>query len=547
MSFRSAKDSVIIEGRVIGSSMRIASALSSGQFRRRPLIVFGLFVVGAYAAYEAAQFVINDDMTGLAYAAMCIAGGAVVVAILNNWRNGVYLFLSWLLFEDFARKFLGNNMAIYFAKDFMVLIVYLSFFAAFRRKEVTIFRPPFLMPLLIFVWFGAMQVFNPASTHIMYGLMGFKMFFYYIPLVFVGYALLNSEAELRRFFTVNLVLVLIIVSLGIAQSIIGPSFLSPAVQADDLRALSGLYRVSASGVAAYRPTSVFVSAGRYANFISVAWILALGFSGYLLLRHRKGRVLAFIAIPVTAAGAFLTASRGAFLWAIITAVVTSVAFIWGAPWRQGEALKVFRSIQRVAIGIGLGIILLFYAYPDALLSRLAIYQETLLPDSPNYELTHRGWTYPVDNFLGAFNYERWPYGYGIGTGGLGGQYVARIFKVKPVGAGVESGYGTLVVEMGIVGLILWLVMSVAIVIAAWKVVKELKGSPWFPLGFVIFWYAFFLLFPATFGGIQAYEDFLLNAYLWLLLGLLFRLPTLAPSAQFAAGASLTQPARRWIR
>jgi len=528
--------------------MRIASALSSGQFGRRPLIVFGLFVAGAFAAYEAAQYVINDDMTGLAYAAMCIVGGAVVVAILNNWRNGVYLFLSWLLFEDFARKFLGNNMAIFFAKDFLLLVVLISFMAAFRRKEVTIFRPPFLMPLLIFVWFGGMQVFNPASTHIMYGLMGFKIFFYYIPLVFIGYALLNSEAELRRFFTVNLVLVLIIVSLGIAQSIIGPSFLNPAVQADDLRELSGLYRVSPiTGLAAYRPTSVFVSAGRYANFIMVAWILALGFSGYLLLRHKKGRALAFIAIPITAAGAFLTASRGSFLWGIISAVVTSVAFVWGAPWRQGEALKVFRSIQRVAIGIGLGIILVFYAYPDALLSRLAIYEETLSPNSPTSELTHRGWTYPVDNFLGAFSYERWPYGYGIGTSGLGGQYVSRIFNVKPVGVGVESGYGTLVVEMGILGLVLWLVMSVAIVIAAWKVVKGLKGSPWFPLGFVIFWYAFVLLFPATFGGIQPYEDFLLNAYLWLLLGLLFRLPTLAPSAQFAANAPVTQPARRWIR
>jgi len=527
--------------------VRVESALASWRFHRRPLIVFGLFVAGAYAAYEAAQYVINDDMTGLAYGAMCIVGGAVVVAILNNWRNGVYLFLSWLLFEDFARKFLGNNMAIYFAKDFLVLVVYISFFAAFRRKEVPFFRPPFLMPLLIFVWFGAMQVFNPASTHIMYGLMGFKMFFYYIPLVFIGYALLNSEAELRRFFTVNLVLVLIIVSLGIAQSIIGPSFLNPAVQADDLRLLSNTYRVSANGQSAYRPTSVFVSGGRYADFTMVAWMVVLGFSGYLLLRHKKGRALAFIAIPVTAAGAFLTASRGAFLWGIINAAVTSVAFIWGAPWRQGEALKVFRSIQRVVIGMALGIILLFYAYPDALLSRLAIYQETLLPDSSNYELTHRAWTYPVDNFLGAFNYERWPYGYGIGTSGLGGQYVARIFKVKPVGVGVESGYGALVLELGIVGLILWLVMSVAIVFAAWKVVNGLKGSPWFPLGFAIFWYAFVLLFPATFGGIQAYEDFLLNAYLWLLLGLLFRLPTLAPSAQFAANAPLTQPARRWIR
>ena len=528
--------------------MRLTSPVRSGLVQRGPLLLFFILVVGAYTAYKFAQYVINDDIMGLAYVGACILGGAIVVAILNDWRNGVYFFLSWLLFEDFVRKFLGNNMAIFFAKDFLVLVVYISFFAAYRRKEVAIFRPPFLLPLLIFVWFGVIQIFNPASTHIMYGLMGIKIYFYYVPLMFIGYALLNSEAELRRFFKINLVLVLIIVSLGIAQSILGPSFLNPAVQAEDLRLLSGMYRVSpVTGLIAYRPTSVFVSAGRYADFLMVAWILVLGFSAYLLLRHRKGRALAFIVVPLTAAGAFLTASRGSFMWGIINALATSIAFIWGAPWRQGEVLRVLRSVQRIAIGIGLGIVLLFYAYPEALLSRLAIYEETLVPNSPTSQLAHRGWTYPVDNFLGAFNVERWPYGYGIGTASLGVQYVSRIFNAKPVGVAVESGYGTLVLEMGILGLILWLVMSVAILFSAWKVVKKLKGSPWFPLGFVIFWYSFFLLFPATFGGIQSYEDFLLNAYFWLLLGLLFRLPTLALSEQFAVNAPTTRPSRRWIR
>ena len=109
--------------------------------------------------------------------------------------------------------------------------------------------------------------------------------------------------------------------------------------------------------------------------------------------------------------------------------------------------------------------------------------------------------------------------------------------------GVESGFGTLVVEMGIAGLILWIIMSVAILFSAWKVVKKLKGSPWFPVGFAIFWYAFLLLGPATFGGMQAYEDFLLNAYFWVLLGLLFRLPTVALSPQFAIDAPLRQLAR----
>src|SRR5260370_2251178 len=224
--------------------MRIASALSSGQFRRGPLLTIGTIVVGALAAYQAAEYVIRDDFTGMAYAGMALVGGAIVIGILHNWRNGVYFFLSWLLFEDFARKFLANNMAIYFAKDFLFLVVLISFLTALRRKEVTRFRPPFLVPLLIFIWFGALQIFNPASTSIMYGLMGFKIFFYYVPLIFIGYALLDSEAEVRRFFTVNLFLVLVIILLGIAQSILGVRFLNPTVPAQDIRELSTLYSVS---------------------------------------------------------------------------------------------------------------------------------------------------------------------------------------------------------------------------------------------------------------------------------------------------------------
>lgn len=520
----------------------------AGSSGRKALYTFGFLIFAAVGAYEVAQYVISDNLEGLAYVALFGAGAAIVIAILNNWRNGAYFFLAWLLFEDLARKFLGNNMAIYFAKDFFVLLVYISFFAAYRRKEAAFFRPPFLLPVLVFVWFGFIQIFNPASTSIWYGLMGFKIFFYYVPLVFIGYALLNSEAELRRFFRVNLILALVVIGLGIAQSIIGPTFLNPVDPAEDLKLLSTLYRVSPiTGALAYRPNGVFVSAGRYANFILVSWLLTLGFSGYLLLRHKRGRVLAFLAIPIAAAGAVLTASRGSFAWGIINAAVTSVAFLWGAPWKQGEVLRTMRSIQRVAIGIVLGLIVLFYFYPDALLSRLAIYQETLDPSSPASEVADRGWTYPVQNFLGAFTYERWPYGYGIGTTALGGQYVARFFNATPPVVGVESGFGTLIVEMGIGGLILWIVEAGAILAAGWRVIRKLKGSPWFPLGFVIFWYIFFMLLPGAFGSMVAYEDFLLNAYFWLLLGLLFRLPTIALSAQFAVNAPAVQTARRWIR
>jgi hypothetical protein len=530
--------------------MNVFALSPSGPFRRSALLTFGFFVFALFAAYEVSDYVINGDFKGLALIGMVFVGAAFVVAMLNNWRNGLYFFLAWLLFEDFARKFLGNNMAIYFAKDLLAIVVYLAFFVAYRRKDKDLqnFRPPFRVALLVLIWFGVMQVFNPASTSIFFGILGMKLYFCYIPLMFVGYALVNSEAELRRFFYINLGLMLVIVGLGIAQAIVGPGFLNPEVIPEDIRLLSQTYRVAPiSGVVVYRPTSVFVSTGRFSDMLIVAWLIVFGFSGYLLLRHRRGRLFAFLALAMTAAGCVMCASRGVFMWTLGSSIAGAVAFVWGAPWRQGEALRVIRTLQRAVLGIALAMVVLLFTFPTALLDRLAVYSETLDPRSPANELLHRTRNYPLANFLAALDSPRWLYGYGIGTVSLGGQYVSRFFHVLPPTWGVESGFGNIVLEMGIGGLILWIVMSLAVVISAWKVVRKLKGSPWFPLGFMIFFYALLLLLPLTFMGSQAYQDFIMNAYLWLLLGILFRLPKLALSAQFAADAPVARAGNRWIR
>ena len=509
--------------------------LKDSNLVRRPFFILGFVLIFALLAYKIAGLIIADDMTSLGLAAVSFLVCGLVITILNDWRKGLYFFLTWLLFEDFARKYLGNNMAIYFAKDFLLLVVYLSFFAAYRRKEVTGFRPPFLVPVLLFVWLGVIQVFNPGSTHIVYGLLGLKVYFYYVPLILVGHALINSEADLRRFFFVNLTLAAIIGALGIAQAILGHTFLNPTNLADEIRGLSTLYRSAPiSGLTFYRPNSVFVSTGRFGNFLLVTWLIVFGFAGYLVLRHKRGRAFVFCILGLIAAALLLGSSRGVVMWGGGSALVGALAFVWGAPWRQREVVRVLRSLQRAVAAVALGVILLLLLFPEALLSRVAFYSETLSPTSSASELQHRTWDYPIKNFLGAFGSERWPYGYGIGTTSLGAQYVVKFFSAKPSPIMVESGFGTLVAEMGIGGLALWLLMSVAIIFSAWRVVKRLRGSPWFPIAFMIFWYAGVLLIPMTYAGMATYQDYILNAYLWLLLGILFRLPTLAFSAQFAA-------------
>jgi len=520
--------------------MRTLGTLSALKTSRNPLVPLGLFAVVIFVAYEAAGAILANDLTGLAYDGILLAAGVVVVAILNDWRRGVYLLVGWILFEDSVRKYLGNNMAIYFAKDALAIILYVSFFRARRAQRVEKFRIPFRVPLMMFFWLGMLQMFNPASTSIFYGILGVKIYFLYVPLIYVGYALMESEEDLRRFFSYACALILIVAALGLAQSIIGPSFLNPSHLQEDIRELSTTYREAPiSGLRAYRPNSVFVSAGRFQDFLMVAWPVSLGFGGYLLLRSRRGRTLAFITVGVVAAASLMSASRGVFMWNSGTAIVIAVGFLWGAPWREREVLRILRAIQRTALAVVLGIIVLLTIFPEELGSRMAIYSETLLPDSPASELVKRTQTYPLKQLGYAFDHPRWPYGYGIGTCTLGVQYVVRIMHATPMAIGVENGYGNLVVEFGIAGLILWIVLGFSVVISAWKVVTELRGTPWFPLAFSITFYAFLLFFPMMFTGASPYQDFVLNAYLWLLLGILYRLRKLPKEFEIARSQAVS--------
>ncbi len=503
--------------------MRMLGTLPSLRNSRNPLVALAWLVAVIFAAYKSAGAILAGDFNSLVYAALLFVGGAIVVAILNDWRRGFYLLVAWILFEDFVRKYLGNDMAIYFVKDALAIILYFSFFRARIAQRIEKFRIPFRIPLLIFIWFGFLQVFNPGSPSIFYGILGMKINFLYVPLIFVAYALVESEEELRRFFFFICILILIVAGLGLAQSIIGPTFLNPSTLQEDIRELSTLYRVTSTGARAYRPTSVFVSAGRFQDFLIIAWLISLGFCGYLLFRSRKHRALAFTTLGVVAAASIMSTSRGVFMWNSGISLVVTAGFLWGASWHQGSVTRVLRVIQRTVLFVSIAFILLLAVFPEELGSRLAVYSESLMPNSPTSQLVQRTQTYPLQQLGFAFDYPRWPYGYGMGTCTLGYQYVIRIMHAAPTGVGVESGLGNLVVELGIVGLILWIILGFSISISAWKVAKELRGTPWFALAFVIYLYAVLLFFPMMFAGMSPYEDFVLNSWLWILLGILYRL------------------------
>ncbi len=517
--------------------------------RNQALVSFVLFLLALYFAWKMGGWIADEDMgtVTLSFLAVIVAG--IAVRIVRDWRSGFYLFLVWLLFEDLIRKYLGNNMYIYFAKDVLVLFTCLSLFVAIRRGREPAFRPPFLLSLTVFFWLAVLQVFNPHSPSVLYGLLGLKMYFYYVPLMFVGYALMRNDEDLHRFLIANMALAGVISVLGIIQGIVGPGFLNPATLAPEIRELGTLERESPiSHIRISLPTATFVSTGRFAWYLILAWILTLGTAGYLLLHSRRGRKLAFPAVGLVAVAAMLSGSRGAVVYCAASAVVLAAGFLWGAPWRWRHAHRLWKAIRRSAIVAALSLAVFVFFFPTAIGSRWAFYSETLSPESSSSEVAWRTWDYPIQNLMLAFTDQNWIVGNGIGTASLGVQYVSAFLGEFPPQLGVESGYGALIVELGILGPVLWLVWTTSLLIAAWKIVLSLKETPLFPLGFAIFWFIFVLLVPFTYGGFQAFQNYVYNAYLWLLIGVLFRLPSLLVStSQMATVASIAKRPRWFFR
>jgi O-antigen ligase len=122
-------------------------------------------------------------------------------------------------------------------------------------------------------------------------------------------------------------------------------------------------------------------------------------------------------------------------------------------------------------------------------------------------------------------------GHGTGMSSLGMQYVARFLNQPLPAYNVESGYGAILVEMGVFGLILWFVWVSVLLWQGWKIVLKLRETVYFPLGFAIWWYAVVDLVLLMYFGMQFYQNFVNNAYLWLLTGVLYRLPQLAQMPQ----------------
>lgn len=511
---------------------------ASGTLRSNQIRSTAIFIaIATVGAWVFSRWILAGDVKSLIVVGAMICGGFAFLAILQDWRRGLYLFLVWLVFEDLIRKFAGNATAMFFVKDVIALMTYLSMFSLWRRGRLPVFRPHFAKWLLIFVALGIIQIFNPHSPHIFYGLLGFKLYFFYVPMMFAGYAYMRGETDLQKFLQLNMWITIVVSGLGIAQSVLGLSFLNPAQLAPELQNLGHLVRVSPlTHIAVSRPTSVFVSDGRFAQFLTMMFLLGFGAIGYTVLKKQAKPILLLCAVGITTVAALMTGSRSAFVSLIGNSIVLVAAFYWGIPERMRRSLRIGRAVRRIVFASAAAITLLILLFPEEFNARWSFYSETLSPTSSASEFSYRSWQYPLATFTSVFRQPNWFLGNGIGTTSLGVQYVAGVIEQQKPEIGAESGYGELILEFGVLGLVLWIAWTGSLLRENWRIVRTLRNTRGFPIGFALFWFAAYLLVFYVFYGLVAYQNYLPNAYLWLFVGIVFRLPHLVGAHQEKAAS-----------
>src|SRR5712672_3589814 len=101
-----------------------ASLSAGGQSRQFSALLALIGLMGV--VWVLANWILTGSSGMLIYGGMAIAMVIIVTSTLSDWRNGFYLFIVWLLFEDLARKYMGNGTLLFFGKDVVAGITFLA-------------------------------------------------------------------------------------------------------------------------------------------------------------------------------------------------------------------------------------------------------------------------------------------------------------------------------------------------------------------------------------------------------------------------------------
>ena len=300
--------------------------------------------------------------------------------------------------------------------------------------------------------------------------------------MYVGYALIRTDEDLRKFLVVNLVLA--------GRDFVdcdhsgdrGP-FLS---QSHESRAGTSRTGRAGSFLADYQPDAL-AAHRRIREFGAIGVVLGDGHHPdarrrwiFAALHRKRPTNLVFVVLTLLVGGTLFSGSRGAVAYGCITALVLSAGFLWGAPWRWRQAHRLVKAIRTTAIALCLGLALIFLLFPSEIAPRIAFYMETLNPNSSAYEVSSRAWDYPIKQSCSAPSTIRigWSATASVPPPSAGNTSPNSSVPARST-SGWKKDTACMIIEMGILAPFLWIIWSGALVYSSWGVVRAIAPDALF--------------------------------------------------------------------
>ncbi|WP_103668172.1 hypothetical protein [Pseudanabaena sp. BC1403] len=420
----------------------------------------------------------------------------IIFGASQNWKLSIKTILVIVLIEGALRRWAFPQVKdlIYFLKDFILIGAYIGFASRPRQLED---RYPFIKELsLVIAIVCFLQSFNPSLGSPIIGLLGIRAYLLYIPLIWIIPHLFDSESELYDFLRNYLLLLIPICILGIVQ------FFSP---------IDSPLNIYVSGSEAEIATAgEFVRiTGTFSYLQGLKVYLAVCFSLLIVLLSQtdsfKWKTIYIFELTLVVANCFMSGARAIILYILLFTISYFVCLFFNS---YKTALN---FVSRLFLPVALVTLMAIVFFQPAIQS----YNNRA--DTASDSVVDRAFGY----FTDVFAKDRFD-GYGTGATQGGAASLRQILEL-PAGESLppsEEEPGRVMIEIGLLGFILWYGLRLVILISLYSVFLNLKNPFYKKLALAIF------IFQLIHVGRQLVTDPTMLPYFWFFSGFIYLLPNL---------------------
>lgn len=451
----------------------------------------------------------------------------------SQWRYGVILLFIWLFIGDSIRKIFPRQPAYFILMaDAIILVVYFYFFIDCLIKKRRIWLPSFWIFLGLFVCLVIANTFNPFLPTVAMGLIGARSYLWFIPLMWIAYSYFNNINSIVNFTKKLVYMAIPLFLFAIVQLVffnnLHSAFFLPLEGSHRVHAF-GLYNANAPSIP--KIPSFFGNDQRYGMISMGLFFLGLGllsnfqFSLNIFWRNLlKNKIkilldnnLLFLSTISAFGGIIISGSNSAFILAFLGLIVF-LAVKWIKQWFiYKKKIIIIRVLFKLIFLIFIIMSSLFIMYKIGVmagLSDILSFKRAFVSNIPQFFTD-------MKILLSDAKF----FGHGTGLVSQGLEQIGMNGFIEKFGynnAG-ETGANRLIVELGILGFIIFIFLYIGILTAMFREIYQMGDSSEFFINLSILIFTISILIRFFTIHHQVFGDWTILILFWFFIGIFFKL------------------------